>query len=376
MVQASYNGLRGVHLISNFAPPLNLPDLPYLKSQVAKGFNFNTQSPNPYGLTNFGSAAVNNETAFQALMPYQNFYNQAIQEYDNRAGGSTYNALYINMTHRMGFGLSIQSSFAWSKSIDDTGGDNNLQGAGGAYATSVVQNLYNLKQERSVSSFDIPAKFTTGYSWELPLGAHKLLSSHNRFVDAILGHWANSGIFNMQSGQPFSPSLGSAGYWVSTGGGTVLPTGMTLRPNIAQGVPCLNADWRSNPFGASYVNQSIFTVPGSLGDPEMGNAPRTLPGCRSPHILTFNASLRRTFPLGKNEKRNLSLGIETQNAMNHPVFYLPGNSNYSAFNAFNTASITNSSVPAFTNQSSFGYLSAANTQGMSRVIQLSLKLHW
>lgn len=376
MVQFAYNGLRGVHLITNFSPPMNMPDLPYLFSLVAKNYNFNPTIPNPYGLTNFGSTAVNTESQFQALMPYQNFYNQALQEYDNRAGGSVYNALYINMTHRMGFGLSLQSSFAWSKTIDDTGGDNNLQAAGGAYATSVVQDPYNLKQERSVSSFDIPLKFTTGYSWELPMGAHKLLSAHNRVVDAVFGHWNTSGIFNMQSGQPFSPSLGSAGYWVSSGGGTVLPTGLTLRPNIEPGVPCINPDWQANPFGESYINQAIFSVPGSLGSPAFGDAPRTLSGCRSPHILTFNASLRRMFPLGKNEKRNISLGIETQNLFNHPVYYLPGNSNYSAFNGFNTSSITNSQVPAFTYQSSFGYLSAANTQGVSRVVQLSLKLHW
>jgi hypothetical protein len=376
MIQASYNGLRGVHLITNFAPPINIPNLTNLMSLVAKGYNFNTNTPNPYGLTNFGSTTVNNESAYQALMPYQNFYNQAIQEYDNRAGSSIYNALYLNMTHRMGFGLSIQSSFAWSKSIDNTGGDNNLQAAGGAYATSVVQDPYNLKAERSVSSFDIPFKFTTGYTWELPFGAHKLLSSHNRIVDAVFGHWTTSGIVNVQAGQPFSPSLGSAGYWVSTGGGTVLPTGITLRPNIEPGVSCINPDWASNPFGASYINQSIFTVPGSLGSPAFGDAPRTLPGCRSPRVFTFNGSLRRNFPLGKNEKRNVSLGIEAQNVFNHPVYYLPGNSNYSAFNAFNTASMTNPAVPAFTNQSSFGYLSSANTQGISRVLQLSLKLHW
>jgi hypothetical protein len=376
MVAMAYNGLRGVHLITNFSPPLNMPSLPYLFSLVAQKYNFNNQIPNPYKLTNFGSTAVNNETAFQALMPYQNFYNQALQEYDNRAGGSIYNALYINATHRMGYGLSIQASVAWSKSIDNTGGDNNLQSGGGAYATSVVQNPYNLKAERSVSGFDLPFKFTTGYLWEIPVGRGKLLSAHNRVIDAIFGHWTTSGTFNTQSGQPFSPSLGSAGYWVSAGGGTVLPTGLTLRPDIEPGVPCVNPNWESNPFGQSYINQNIFSVPGSLGAPALGDAPRTLPGCRSPHVTVLNASLRRTFRFGKNEKRNLSVGLEGQNALNHPVYYLPGNGNFSAFNAFNTSSITNTQVPPFTYQSSFGYLSMANTQGMSRVLQVSVKLHF
>lgn len=111
----------------------------------------------------------------------------------------------------------------------------------------MVQNPYDLKAERSVSSFDIPFKVTSGYLWELPLGHGKLLSAHNRIIDAIFGHWNNFGIFNSQSGQPFSPSLGSAGYWVSAAGGTVLPTGLTLRPNIQPGVPCINPDWQANP---------------------------------------------------------------------------------------------------------------------------------
>jgi hypothetical protein len=373
MVQVGYNGLRGVHLITNLSPALNVPGLATLKTLISQGYNFNATSPNPFGITNVGSTTVNSESAYQALSPYQNFYNQSIQELFNRAGGSIYNGLYINAMRRVGWGISIQGSFAWSKSIDDTGGDGNLQNSG--FPTSPIQDVYGLKEERSISNFDIPAKLTAAYSWQLPLGSGRSLSTRVKAIDALIGHWSTSGIFNTESGEPLGFTLGSPGYFVSTGGGTsLLPAGMTLRPNIVPGQSCYNPDWRANPFGTQYINQAMFAVPGSLGDPELGNASRTLSACRSPRILTFNASLDRTIPLGKSERRNLHIGATAQNLFNHPVFYLNGL--YSAFSAFNTASITNSATPAFTNVSTFGTLNSANTQGVSRVIQVSIKLEF
>jgi hypothetical protein len=373
MVQVGYNGMLGTHLITSLSPALNTPNLNTLFGLVANGYNFTTTTPNPYGIKQNGS--VTTESLFTALLPYQNFFNQNLQEQFNRAGTSAYNALYVSVTHRYNFGLSLSSSFAWSKSIDTTGGDI-LTSQVGPFAPAAVQFLSNLKLERAVSSFDIPAKLTTGFTYDLPFGPNRFLSTRNRLIDAVVGDWKLSGVQNVQSGQPFAPSLGSAGYWVSAGGGTVLPAGIALRPNIVPGQTCINPDWRSNPFGTTYINPNLFSVPGSLGSPAFGDAPRTMTGCRSPRVVTFNANLFRRIPLGRNEARFVEIGVNALNVFNHPVFFMPGNSDYNFVNAFNTTSLTNNSVPAFTTQSSFGNLSPGNTEGLSRVVQLSVKLHW
>jgi len=376
MIQVSYNGLRGVHLMTSFSPELNAPDIPYVMSLIAKGYNFNTTIPNPYKITNVGSTSVNTENELTALAPYQNFYNQTLSELYNRAGSSSYHALYFNWTHRMGYGLTLQGSFAWAKSIDSTGNDPTASNVG-AFAAGSIQYPTNLKLDRSVSAFDIPAKFTVGYSYQLPLGHNRLLSTHVKVLDALIGHWSHSGTVNVQSGQPFEPVLGGSGYWVSSGGGTGLnPAELQLRPNVVPGVPCISTSWRQNPFGVPYINWAAFSMPGSLGAPALGDAPRSMTNCRSPRVVNFNGSLRRRIPLGKDEKRSLDIGVEVQNIFNHPVFFMPGNSDNSAYNAFNTASLTNSQTPAFTNQSSFGGLSAGNTEGLSRTAQISLKLHF
>jgi hypothetical protein len=127
----------------------------------------------------------------------------------------------------------------------------------------------------------------------------------------------------MRSGQPFFPTLGSAGYWTSNDGTSALPAGLSLRPDIIAGQTCINADWRANPFGQHQLIH-VF-VPGSLGAPAFGNPPRTLTDCRSPRVDTFDANLYRCFQLGKNEKHFLGRGVNTINAFNHPVFFLPGN---------------------------------------------------
>jgi len=114
MVQVSYNGLKGTHLITQNAPAINVPSLSTIKSLIAKGYNFNATVPNPYGIANYNSTSVNGESNLQALAPFQNFYNQSFGEYMNRAGSSIYNALYVNMTHQYRFGFSLQGSFAWA----------------------------------------------------------------------------------------------------------------------------------------------------------------------------------------------------------------------------------------------------------------------
>ncbi len=176
MLQLGYNGLKGTHLISRFAPPVNYPDLPTLNGLIAQKLNFSTNQPNPFGITQQGSVILENR--YTALLPYQNFFNQSLQEIYNRSGNSSYNALYISMHHRFSAGLSLISSFTWSKSIDNVGGDQNT-GSNGVIGATQVQNPHDLRNERSVSNFDVPVSLTTGYTYELPIGYNKLISTRS-----------------------------------------------------------------------------------------------------------------------------------------------------------------------------------------------------
>lgn len=375
VVQFGYSGLVGRHLISIASPPLNIPNLQTLTGLIASNANFSaTNIKNPYNITTIGTSSVINENLLSSLYPYQNFFNQTLSESYFRQGVSSYHSLPIGVTHRLSNGLSVQAAFTWSKSIDDTGGSYVVGQSGSIYGTATVQNPFNLKQEKAVSNFDVAAKFTTGYSWQVPLGKGHFLSTHNRLADAVIGGWTTSGILNMQDGMVFVPTLGSAGYFVNTSGTSALPTGIQLRPNVVHGQSCINPAWSpNNPFATPYLNWNAFSVPGSLGNPQFGDAPRTMTNCRSPALTILNGSFSKKIYL-KGERVYLQLQLDALNAANHHLFFFNPNTGFKAYNGFSTASLTNPSVPAFTNQSTFGIVNQPNSALVSRVVLGSIRL--
>jgi hypothetical protein len=376
LVQAGYNGTVGIHIVSTASPPLNFPNLNTLFADIQSGQNFSSTSiNNPYGILQNG--AVIKENLLNSLNPYQNFFNQALQQQFYREGQSNYHAFFAGVTHRLSWGFTLQSSFTWSKSIDNAGGGATVGITGSIYGNATVQNPFNLSQERAVSNFDTAVRFASGYSWELPSGKNKLLDAHNKAVNAIIGGWVTSGNFNVQDGMPFLIQAGSDGYWVSSAGTNVLPTGILLRPNIVPGQPCEtpNFQW-NNVFNTAYVNPNLFSVPGSFLHPAFGDAPRTLTGCRSPWIPSLNASLQKRIRLGSSEKRYLQLHIDALNSMNHTLYFYNPNSGMKVWGNFNSSSITNSQIPAFTLASGFGELWQPNSALMSRVVLLGVKLFW
>jgi hypothetical protein len=374
VLQFGYSGLVGRHLISIASPPLNIPNLNTLQGLIASNANFSASNiKNPYNITTIGTTSVINENLLSSLYPYQNFFNQTLSEAFFRMGVSSYHSLPIGITRRLTNGLSIQGSFTWSKSIDDTGGSYVVGQSGSIYGTATVQNPFNLKQEKAVSNFDAALKFTTGYSYQLPTGKGHFLSTHNRIGDEIIGGWSTSGILSSQDGMPFVPTLGSAGYFVNTSGTSALPTGIQLRPNVVPGQSCFNSNWTTaNPFATPYLNWNAFAMPGSLGNPKFGDAPRTMTNCRSPAIAILNASLSKK--LNITEHVYLQLQVDLLNATNHPLYFFNPNTGFKAYNGFSTASLTNPSVPAFTNQSTFGIVNQPNSALMSRVALVSIRM--
>ncbi len=376
LLQVGYAGTVGHHLISTAAPPLNFPNLNTLFSDIQSGQNFSsTTINNPYGIVQNG--AIIKENLLSSLNPYQNFFNQALQQQFYRDGNSNYHALLAGVTRRLGYGLTFQASFTWSKSIDDAGGSPAVALGGSIYGNATVQNPFNLRLERAVSNFDTPVRTSIGYTYQLPIGRGQLLRTNNKIIDNVLGGWVTSGVINSQSGMPFLVQAGSAGYWVSSTGTSVLPAGVLLRPDLVPGQPCLNPNFSySNAFNMPYVNPNGVSVPGSLLHPAFGNAPRTLTGCRSPWLNSLNASIQKRFRLGNSERRYIQISLEALNAMNHTLYYFNPNSGMKAFNAFNNSSQTNSSIPAFTMQSTYGELWQPNAALVSRTVFVGAKLFW
>ena len=379
LLQATYNGSKGTHLIGPFTNALNTPGLGTLIQAIQSNQNLGASSPNTYGITQNGAPV--SETNLQRLNPYQNFYNQALPEIYPRGGTMEYNGLYLSVNQRFGHGLSLLANYTWSKTMDDVP-DTNTGANSGGFGSAVLQNPYDPKAEWSVSSFDQPSRLKLGYTYELPLGRGKWLDTHNGFLNQVIGNISTAGIATYADGLPTPVTLGTVGYFVSvtptgtngcTASGTAkyctasaLPSGYTLRPNIVPGAPLINKNWKKNALNSNftpYLNPKAFAVPGSLNNPAFGNAPRLLAGARSPREALFDMQFSKGVSLG--ERYHLDINATFNNVFNHPVYF---GANHLLDGSITTSNVTGTVTP--NPSASFGQFNQSQTAGMSRIIRI------
>jgi hypothetical protein len=114
-------------------------------------------------------------------------------------GWSYYHALNVKLSKRFSQGLGFNLIYTFSKAIDTgseatfTGVDTNAPSSkkGGAAASL-----------RGLSGFHAPHRFVASYSYELPFFRGR------GFINRALGGWVITGITTLQSGNPFTVTLG------------------------------------------------------------------------------------------------------------------------------------------------------------------------
>jgi hypothetical protein len=158
--------MKGTHLTGAFTGALNVPSMSTILNAIQKGTNLSRTFANPYGITQNG--AVVQETALQALNPYQNFFNQTLTEIYPRRGTSSYNGLLLSARERVSQSLTVLASYTWQKSMDNV--PDVSTGNQGNFGNAAPQDPTNPFSEWSVSAYDQPSTLRMGYDWNLPLG--------------------------------------------------------------------------------------------------------------------------------------------------------------------------------------------------------------
>lgn len=115
-------------------------------------------------------------------------------------GNSQYDSGSVSLTRRFSQGFAFTSAYTWSKTIDDS--TNEL-------FSSVVnprrpQDFADIRNERGLSTLDIPHRFVFAGNYELPF----FNKSENAFLRGFLGGFVLAPIFSAQSGQPVTPLSG------------------------------------------------------------------------------------------------------------------------------------------------------------------------
>jgi hypothetical protein len=210
--------------------------------------------------------------------------------FDSSVGDSIYHALQIRVNRRFSGGISMQTLYTFSKSLDDS---SSFGGAG----NTVAQNWLDLAAERGLSSFDRRHVFTMNWVWTSPLGTATSRVSGSGVAGRMLRDWQLSGGITAETGTPLTArALGNAASGLAQTGGV--------------GSGRAEATGASLASDTGFFNLAAFSIP-PVG--EFGDAGRnTIPG---PNLLSVNAAFGRSFQFGETRRR-LELRLEANNVLN------------------------------------------------------------
>lgn len=289
----------GNHTVHTIAGGLNLNQID--PKYFSMGNALLTQVPNPFvGHITSSGCSLDQPTVAQGqlLRPHPEFCD--INETQDPAGGSNYNALDVKYTHRVSEGLTLLASYTFSKFIDDVSGPESWANA----SAENIRNVYNLAADRSVDPTDTPNSLVLSYVYELPVGKGKKFGSGmNGVANQILGGWQTSGIFTFKQGFPLS--ISSSGNGLDYFG-------------AGQHVDIVGNYHIGHPTRLEWFNTSAFAVaaPWTLGD-----APRYFSDLRAPHYNNWDLGIQKFFPI--EERYRLQFRLDMFNAFNHTNYYSP-----------------------------------------------------
>src|SRR5262249_27156118 len=132
------------------------------------------------------------------------------------AGTAAFHAMTVSLRRGLTSGLTFDLNYTWSHSIDDGSAAESGAGQQGA----AIQNIFNTKEFRGSSDFDIRHNISSNFLWEFPVGKNKpFLKSVPGWVDQIIGGWQLSSIIRYRSGLPSTVAGNlayNANYWLSS----------------------------------------------------------------------------------------------------------------------------------------------------------------
>ncbi len=310
VLEVNYTGSRGTHL---FMPITTLSPLHPQHWALGRSA-LQATVPNPFfGQITDPRSQLSGRTVqrFRLLRAMPQYDGTGVGTAEPARGDSNYHALQVKWEKRFGKGLTALTHYTWSKMIDNVShSSGNVSWLGGSTS---IQNIWDLRGERALSSHDIAHRVVITGTYELPLGRNQRFGSDmNRALDWLVGGWNLSGIALMQGGAPLQVTQSGGNIWDGT-----------QRPNLI-GDPSTSGrvqDRLNNWFNPAAFAQPAIDVPGS--------SPRNL-NYRGPGIKTLDGALLKSIRTWEGQR--LEIRLEAQNVTNTPMFGDPGGLGFGATN--------------------------------------------
>src|SRR5437867_1636951 len=259
--------------------------------------------------------------------PFQNKSNSQMFE-----GTMSYNSFNVSVVKRPSRGLTFKTNYTFAKALDyNSGGSSNAS----TNQPKAILNPYNLALSRGIAGFSLRHAFNANFGYQLPFGqGQRFASGVTGWLNQIIGGWQWNGIFNIQSGFPFTPQIGA----------NVSGTGDTDNPDVPNWNPNFNGKVISGVEGfkktGRYFDPAAFALPlsGTFGNVSRGSL-------TGPRLTVIDTSFFKRIRI--NEQWNLQFRAEAFNVLNHTNFAEPGQVIFTGSTYSSSAGvITSTSTPS------------------------------
>ena len=268
------------------------------------GSALNQSVPNPF-YNNGGAGSLANPTVArsQLLLPFPQYTNVTMQ--NSGTASARYYSTYIRAERRFDHGWTLLASYTFSRSVDDLFGIS-LAGTNQIASPAGPQNAYNLTAEYGLSTQDVPNRFTTAITYELPFGKGKPLLHNSRILDLVAGGWVINAIALIQTGYPLVITQQNNNS--SIGATYQRPNATGISPVTSGSIDQRINGWL-NPAAFSQAPQYTF-----------GNISRDI-NARGPGLYNWDISVFKTFSI--RERLKAQFRAEALNATNTVYFGEP-----------------------------------------------------
>ncbi len=254
-----------------------------------------------------GASTTNNNYASRVRFPGFNYGGQGVVDLLTE-GTSNYNALQIIGGRRGRGWLSIQGSYTYSKSLDESSNGQSVN----AHVPNV---LASLRSEYGPSTFDAKHMFSMGWVVRMPK-----IQRGNVIVRKVANNWQFTGSYSARTGHPFS---------------TITSSDVALTKESSQRaflVPGVNPNLPSNRHRADKIKEWFNTAAFSGGGTKGSFSTQSRDSLVGPAYIMINFGIGRGFAIPY-RKANLQFRADAFNVFNTPNLNIP-NTTYSSAGQF------------------------------------------
>jgi len=262
---------------------------------VYNTMNANVSNPFSGIIPTTATLGSSKTTVAQLLRPYPEF--TGVTAYlDN--GMSIYHGLQAQLNRRFADGLSLTTSFTYSKTMD----------------ASQYLNSSDASPWYGLSQLDRKYRFATSFLYELPFGPKRHFAA-NGILGQIVAGWQVQGVYQIQSGQPlnFTPASTNPVYQ-----GANPADSAWSRAHYKSTISGPGSGGAGFWFDRSKWVQSTALLPNQY---QIRAFPIRYATLRADYLNQFDGGLQRTFALPNHLQ--MQIRGEAINALNHPVYAAP-----------------------------------------------------